>query len=193
MPKKVAVKSWINYCAGSGIKGRERWNRKKCWSYTDGAAAFLTKVPNLTDDNTKEMNWENSLLIVKKEHALLIKTGGKTSSNKENWLWLQKIVVMELPNKRSWWYRWKSCRMLICTSIIVPRSIVVFSVRGLVLVCALTESFHVYLIHWLCTVLLISSHCLSSFLTLPGISHSWSKHFLKQLNYWLETFYECWH
>ncbi len=158
MPKKVAVKSWINYCAGSGIKGRERWNRKKCWSYTDGAAAFLTKVPNLTDDNTKEIKWENSLLIVKKEHELLIKTGGKTSLNEENWLWLQKIAVMELPNKRPWWYRWKSCRMLICTSVIVPRSIVVFSVRGLVLVCALTEKvfmsifFWVHLIHWLYSV-----------------------------------------
>ncbi len=49
----------------------------RCWSYTDGAAAFLTKVSNLTDDNTKETNGENSLFIIKKEHELLNKTGGK--------------------------------------------------------------------------------------------------------------------
>lgn len=40
--------------------------------------ALLTKVPNQTDDNTSEKNWENPLLVVKKEHWLLIKTGGKT-------------------------------------------------------------------------------------------------------------------
>lgn len=41
---------------GQVLKAERDEIGKNAGSYTDGAAAFLTKVPNLTDDNTKEMN-----------------------------------------------------------------------------------------------------------------------------------------
>lgn len=80
----------------------------------------------------------------------------------------------------------------------MPSPIVVFSGRGLALICVLTEKlfmsvFWVTAKPWtlLCVLFFWLAHrvCLFSYITLPGISHGWSKHFLKQLNYWLETFY----